>query len=830
MSTHQSLVVQLGLHLLLAGCGMLLFARGLGLGWGAAFVAAFALIFSAGFTRRTTANMFITTFAWLPFSLHFLRGALLAETRRRRLRFTLAAGLVFGISLLAGSPHMALFTSITLVLYGVLVRVLGTEGSATYKPSYKLRQWGLRDTALGASVFVLGALHAAALLLPAAEFAGASGRIEVTRHVAHWSHDLRWLLGLFVDYTGDARPDGLWFDYRLAGLGTTLLALASLWHPRRREVLCFWLLFFVFLDCSLGPPLPFSQLQLWLAPYPLNDLSRALFWAAFPLAVLAAYGADAVAGAGAGAGRIAGRRRVAYLATMSLLGIAGLFELGRRLGDHAVPTVGAELLWAPMGLLAVLLAAPLLGREHRPTLTRAVAIVIPLLLLCEVAHWNRHWLPHLTAWQGRSAGADALLERAEPSLENRRGTVARPNTNLFRLRGVLNGYDPLYVARAHRTITGNKDYDPTVWGAEVWESGQRPNLFLKRYFWLARQWVAGPLPEPSTLFPSATTVFLPDLAGSGAGGEAYGETGAETGGMGGTGRETGSDAVASVPRIARRDLPSSAIALPELRRRFEADELERLDVTKPGAAGRGSRVVALDDAGCGGRHGSLIARIVGRGPAVLDTSFREGPGVGDGGGGGGGGGRKSGGLVSRAMPVRFDAGELDRRIEIPLPPYRDTEARLRLDAGDEALAARIEEVHIVCDAADEDPHIVPLWRRANSVGVEVRELDGPRILSFLDAHYPGWEARVDGERVALLRTNDAFKGVAVGPGTHEVRFDFRPGRVWAGALVSTASIGASVGALLLLGRRRTPTGVDEEADEGSDECSDEKDEQSGGGA
>jgi hypothetical protein len=117
------------------------------------------------------------------------------------------------------------------------------------------------------------------------------------------------------------------------------------------------------------------------------------------------------------------------------------------------------------------------------------------------------------------------------------------------------------------------------------------------------------------------------------------------------------------------------------------------------------------------------------------------------------------------------------------------------------LKARISGLQTVCDAADEDHHIVVLWRRANSVGLEVRDLEGARILSFLDAHYPGWEVRVDGERAELLLTNDAFKGVVVGAGSHEVRFDYRPGRVWAGALVSMASIGASAGALLL-GRRR----------------------------
>ena len=86
-------------------------------------------------------------------------------------------------------------------------------------------------------------------------------------------------------------------------------------------------------------------------------------------------------------------------------------------------------------------------------------------------------------------------------------------------------------------------------------------------------------------------------------------------------------------------------------------------------------------------------------------------------------------------------------------------------------------------------------RGANSVVVEVRELPGDRILTFIDAAYPGWHAYVDGERVPIMRANDAFKAVSVPPGTHVVEFAFRPSSVYAGMTISCVTL-LALGGLL----------------------------------
>jgi hypothetical protein len=75
-------------------------------------------------------------------------------------------------------------------------------------------------------------------------------------------------------------------------------------------------------------------------------------------------------------------------------------------------------------------------------------------------------------------------------------------------------------------------------------------------------------------------------------------------------------------------------------------------------------------------------------------------------------------------------------------------------------------------------------------------------LTLLDSYDPFWSVQVDGRPGTLLRANGLFRAVHLVPGTHDVRFVYRPIPFYAGLGVT-----CSVGALLLLGcvRRRTDT-------------------------
>jgi len=54
------------------------------------------------------------------------------------------------------------------------------------------------------------------------------------------------------------------------------------------------------------------------------------------------------------------------------------------------------------------------------------------------------------------------------------------------------------------------------------------------------------------------------------------------------------------------------------------------------------------------------------------------------------------------------------------------------------------------------------------------QLVAPGLLVLTDSWYPGWEALVDGVPAPVLRSNVAFRGVALSEGAHEVVFRYRP--------------------------------------------------------
>ncbi|HEX8475203.1 MAG TPA: YfhO family protein [Pyrinomonadaceae bacterium] len=69
--------------------------------------------------------------------------------------------------------------------------------------------------------------------------------------------------------------------------------------------------------------------------------------------------------------------------------------------------------------------------------------------------------------------------------------------------------------------------------------------------------------------------------------------------------------------------------------------------------------------------------------------------------------------------------------------------------------------------------------------IDVRaETPVPSMLVLSENHYPGWRASVDGRDVDILRVNYNQRGIMLAPGTHEVRFVYRPKSVLYGFLVS----------------------------------------------
>jgi hypothetical protein len=134
--------------------------------------------------------------------------------------------------------------------------------------------------------------------------------------------------------------------------------------------------------------------------------------------------------------------------------------------------------------------------------------------------------------------------------------------------------------------------------------------------------------------------------------------------------------------------------------------------------------------------------------------------------------------ASQLVRVRDPAFDPERSVilsERPPPPPAGADPSVHVGA--EAIEPGINEVRVRVAAAE------------------------PSILVLSQAHYPGWKALVGGREAPLLRADYGFLGVALGAGTHTVRFVYRPESLRIGALVSAAAL-LAVGAVLFSSRRR----------------------------
>jgi len=97
---------------------------------------------------------------------------------------------------------------------------------------------------------------------------------------------------------------------------------------------------------------------------------------------------------------------------------------------------------------------------------------------------------------------------------------------------------------------------------------------------------------------------------------------------------------------------------------------------------------------------------------------------------------------------------------------------------------------------------VPPWRWDNGDATptrwepELREFQvsarAAGRFGLAEQFYPGWEASIDGTEVEIQEWHGAFQAIAVPPGQHTVRFEYRPASVRIGAAISIFSLIAIV--------------------------------------
>jgi len=806
-----------------------LLARYHGLSFAASLVAVFGFILCSPSTSRAVGHWhFHNTVAWVPLLILLLRMSLDSSVLRRKLSLGIGAGLVYGIAILGGAPHFAVVVGFSIGCYTILYRILnlgfppgdpgqpsgerprkaaaaGSGGAsrsrsatrrsrkreARAKPKHSLTRswsrqrlwttvkWNARPVAVDFAVLgiilVIAVLVSMPLLLPGMEFAQLSTRALEKDLLIPFDFEAvgktDWnVFQRLIVYAGDGHYEKI----QAAGACVAILAVLSAAYARKRNAFLYGLLFLILLDCSRTSPILFGRIVNWLAPYRMIAPARSMLIACLPLGLLAGMGLDAVVAP------VRSRPIKLIRAFVILeLGFCALFVLATK--GHPHPSIDVTR-WAIIVPGAACLVALLAGWLPAP---RPWAVAIALLVFAETLVWTRHTLPHVVRPDTRFPGEMSMLEEQKQFWDdNHRGTQEeQPNINMYDLAPAINGYDPLHIKAVFRLLCHplrEKGYFPTdasaderaaagltgvskegstmvarkVWSWEITATSYYGNLFLKRSFWLARQYVNGSLPPKNALFPATTTVFLHDP----------GEL--------------------PLPEVPQDTVPRSAaserVARTSILNRGNQSYVLRVADDKTKAIGLAVAPVTLP-----AKHSSLHLIVTADCQAEIQPIFEA---VGT-------------GRTELGKRLRLVASEGEQHFEMPLPDFSEVQITLKPEFPEQEGKIWIHEMYALSDLEDEDLLIRIISRKSNSVELEVGELPDHRILTFVDAYYPGWHATVDGRPVRILRANDVFKAVVVPPGFHRVRFVFRPFRVYAGIAVSLTTVIAS-GFLLLWGRRR----------------------------
>ena len=297
------------IHLALAGIGMYVFGRVLGLRRAAALLAAVAFMFSGNMITNATFPQVLGAAAWLPLLLAVVELIVQRTREGRSVAWLWFAGTaIVGLQFLAGHPEISAYDLFTAGAYG-LARLL-TGARRAPLPTLKASLCLLTMVGLGAAL-------AAMQLLPTLEAVGNNGRLGVRSAsdlaAVAWPLTQLWALPLpdlfgnpthhaWLDIwhaTWQAAPEPIYWGAKnyieagqYLGILTWLLALLGVLRGRRDLALIFGVLGLVSLLFVVGNPiylalqgLPgFNQLRTpfrWVVPF------------AVSMCVLAGLGMDA---------------------------------------------------------------------------------------------------------------------------------------------------------------------------------------------------------------------------------------------------------------------------------------------------------------------------------------------------------------------------------------------------------------------------------------------------------------------------------------------------------------------------------------------------------
>ncbi len=748
-ATAESLIVFAGIHLLLMGAFTFLLARAHKLSFAGALTAALVWICSALIVRRAAEYHFFYTLAWLPLILLLLKHAMDARRASIKAALVLAAGLVFGTSILGGFLQIVNYMGVTIGIYVLFYRILFVEEPVLGPRRLPTRRFA-GECALFLLFFAVAVCAAAVLLLPTTELAAFSAR-QKGAAVPMYSDLMKWTITRL--YQSAVVFTGMSYEVEtLRGAGVTafLLAAAGLFHSSKRHIVLFGLMGYALVDCGFGPPFPIALLVNVLTPFTSSAYSRGFDFAMLPLGLLAGLGVDSFLRPGMSA-----KAKTVRAALLVYVAAAALVPLYGWVFPKFFLPIGMAVIYLPLAALALMLLLTVLPMHRR---WGAVALLaLPALFFAETWAWNRHYVPWMI--KDYKGGPAPLRDDLGFPETNRRFTDPIANRALYGLRPVMNGVDPLHFAAVRDIISGtprDKQSHRLVTDWEPTAENSRGNLMLKRYFWLAKQACLTPLPGKFEVFPSATTVFLD------------------------------SPPSPAIPLVEREQLEPSAVSPDAVRIEIPA---ARDLMQGPGIGNTLNHSLNVDvpaewdgvlAGSAGSLHSTLVCTVITERDIQFDTRFTD----------------AADGRTEWGLRHRLRGSPAEQTFHVPIPDMRRTQARISVKA---PARGRFEfkDIFLLVDPGDEDGRIRIDHFSANEARLTISDLPGPRILTFLDAWYPGWTAFVDGVEVPVLKANEVFKAVELDAGTHEVRFAFQPRTTALGAAISGATALATLIAILL---------------------------------
>lgn len=352
---HALLVV---LHLMLAGAGMALFTRSLGLGVLAQTISGLAFSLSGYFVARSSVFPMIWAGAWLPWILY----AVNEQVKQERIHFSFKLLAFMSLQLLSGHAQLTWYSLLLAGLWMVI---------------FSWVQHGPRRAVLGGLVFggtlLAGAALSSVQLLPTAEYLLQSQRssavdFELGLTYSFWPwHLLNWLSPDFFGNPGSGTYFGYaayWEDAVYIGLIPFIFSLSTLKilfpgrnrpvHPQRSRVMALWILAAAGFVFALGKNTPLFP---WLyANVPtfgmFNAPARWMVWGVFCLSALAGIGAE---GWKAPVGKIRRRLKLGLVVTIAVaLGAGITFVALRQVKLTFIEATAVAGAWGALFCLAAL--------------------------------------------------------------------------------------------------------------------------------------------------------------------------------------------------------------------------------------------------------------------------------------------------------------------------------------------------------------------------------------------------------------------------------------------------------------------------------------------